>query len=151
MTRVSKAANPDIGEGTITVLVGAYDSVVQGTWSRVSSYGGPGALCLAASSTSGADGDKINLKVYLAAGTYKCYAHWATGTNRPIVELKVDTVSKGTIDCYFGSSGYIIDAYSDIVITTDGIHDISVEANGKNASSSSYLMFLGEIYLYRSS
>ena len=134
------------GEGHI--MVGLWESltVVAGDWGLdVGTYG-----FTVANSTTPADNDEITYKVYLAKGTYTVGITAPKGTNRPILDIEIDGVSKGTIDLYF----YISDPdYKDISISFDnsssGIKTLGLKVNGKNGSSSAYLIEILSVTLFR--
>lgn len=137
--------------GHIAIMPHAYHSISQGTWTLAinTSQFFNGAL----NNVSGdADGDRLNYKVYLAAGTYTFNLLTIKGNNRGIVDISLDgfSTSEGTIDLYAGSNAYNnIQRIFGIVVSSSGLYDLSLKANGKNGSSSGYVIPISSITLFR--
>lgn len=139
----------DVGEGYILFDPYLYDSIVQGAW----------ALSVSANyyhsynfqSTSTNNGDQLNYKAFLQAGTYIFDLVCTTSTDQGILEILIDGVSVGTIDTYAGVTVWIEKkSITGISVSQAGLKTISLKLNGKNALSSSYGMRISSFALRRS-
>lgn len=115
-----------------------YDSIVQGTWAYDSMAYGYGRF----RNTTGANADEVTYKEYLTAGTYKIFAVGLKASSMAIVSIKIDSVEVLRQDMYnaVNVDGFVYD--DTFVIGSSGIKTISIKADGKHASSSSYSVFL---------
>ena len=122
------------------------DVVGQGTWTITlhGSYPYNGFLI----NTS--NGDNITLNFYAPAGTYELNFNNPLGSNRGIVDIDIDAVEKGSFDGYAAANNFInISQLTGIVIGTSGAHTLKFRIDGKNGSSTAYLILLSGIHLLR--
>jgi hypothetical protein len=136
-----------VGEGHITIFPWNYSDIIQGIWAWISSsvqyfYG-------TLRTSSHANGDQINYKVYLDAGTYTITVLGIKDGNTGIMDVLIDGVSKGTVDTYGAGTNNSLFPVSGIVVTTPGIVTLSLKTTGKNASSGGYYMYYSSISIYR--
>lgn len=150
MANASKVAGVivDPGEGLVNVLPGHTPTVNAGTWALLAVANAPfGAMF---QNSSAADGDEYDMEVYLAKGTYTMVVHYYTNTNAGVIDIDVEGTEKASIDMYGGSAVYrLLDTTTGIVIAASGLQTITVRADGKNGSSSSYACNAGVIILIR--
>ncbi len=138
----------DSGEGHISFLPANYDSIIQGTFGYHMSVSQN--YVTRYRNSSSADGDGLRFKMFLDIGTYTWRIHHTEGTNRGILELLIDGSSKGTIDMYRNVTAYDkLEDVTGIVVASAGLKDVDLVINGKNASSSSYIMYLTTCTLWR--
>lgn len=94
-----------------------------------------------------ADGDDFTTSFSLAAGTYTVYVLGVTFNNRAILDWEVDDVSVETGQDWY-SAGVVAGAVKTFPITvTDGYHKLEGIVNGKNASSSAFIVTLTKIWI----
>lgn len=137
----------DSGEGHISISPLSYDSIGQGTWAiGISSNQ---VLNYIFSNTSGVDGDNLSYKVYLAAGTYTLQLYTASHTDRGIADFDIDGVEVASFDLYVGVGWNTVKTQTSIAVATSGLKTLRVRADGKNESSSSYVIPLTSIALWR--
>jgi len=137
-----------IGEGHITIFPWNYSDITQGTWAWSSSSGQYfyGDI---SNGGSHANGDRLNYKVYLDAGTYTFTVLGCKDGDTGILDFLIDEVSKGTADTYGATANNSLFTVSGVVIATPGIKTLSLKVSGKNASSGGYYMYLTMISIYR--
>lgn len=127
-----------------------YASIIQGTFDRISGpqfyqekyLGNQDAL----------DGDQVDYRVFMAAGTYMATVIHAKTYLMGIMKMLVDDVEEASIDCYVDSDNTEFIAYTtvyDIVIPTTGIKTISFKADGKNPASGGYYIILSALFFDR--
>lgn len=136
--------------GHINIIPTAYSSITQGTW--VTSISSTQFLNGSFLNSSSANGDRINYKVYLAAGTYTFNLFCITSANAGIIDVSLDgySSSEGTIDLYSGSTvKNVTKTIPGITVSESGLVDLSIKLNGKNGSSSNYIASLSNITLFR--
>lgn len=86
-----------------------------------------------------ADGDSISWYVNLAAGTYSYTMLVETAPSFGIVDCSLDASVFLSADFYSaGGAKNVNKSASGIVVAADGNYTLKLQANGKNASSSSY-------------
>ncbi len=135
------------GEGHITFFPFNNHSVVGGTWefnmttSQLMNY--------RYLNTPPVDGDELNFKVFLSAGTYTFKLVGVRDTNKGILELTFDGIPKGTIDLYGTFSWNYQATITGATVSTSGVKDVNLRLNGKNASSSNYSTHLTSLALWR--
>jgi len=137
-----------VGEGHITILPFSYDSIGQGTWAFTSHaglfFGGSIA------NTSSTDGDNLSYKVYLDVGTYALLLFTRTHPGGPIVDFDIDAVEVASFDDYSNPGvNNVIFTQTGIIISTPGLKTLKARVDGKNASSSAYLLYLTYMALWR--
>jgi dihydroxyacid dehydratase/phosphogluconate dehydratase len=100
--------------------------------------------------SSTADQDAVSYKVYMLAGTYTCKFLGTTNTNQSILKIKIDGSTVVTEDMYDSVlTRNVVKTTTGIVVTAEGVKTIQVIADGKNASSSDFIVNLQEIVFYR--
>ncbi len=138
------------GEGHIILIPAFYNSIEQGTWATGGLDTGYYPTNGAFYNSSSANGDQLTLKAYLAAGTYSMRHYYYKGPDAAIVSLTIDAVEVLSLDCYAaGASKANISTTTGIVIASSGLKAFAIKANGKNASSASYIMQINAIALWR--
>ncbi len=146
--REQASGGGDAGEGHITISPYLYDSVVQGTW--IIAVNTSQCMNYQFYNSSGGDGDGLTHKVFLTAGTYTFGYLGSRSTNRGILDLTIDGSSAGTIDTYDAGGGYNYeDTITGISVATSGVKDVVIKVNGKNASSSGYVLVVTSSALWR--
>lgn len=138
----------ELGEGHISIIPWAYGAVTQGTWvlARVTLQVINGWF----TNSSNAINDQIDYYAYLAVGTYTLVLLHATSSDGGIITILLDTVSKGTIDCYSASVTYnLVNSTISFAVTTPGLKTLSFNMATKNVSSSGYKTWLSTISLFR--
>jgi hypothetical protein len=140
----------DKGCGHIIISLFKPSAVIQGTWdnsiqtSTINGY-------YIRNETSHADGDEINYKVYLAAGTYVLLVLYRKSNDAGILDVKLDTVDiLSALDTYdAGTTFNNISETTGITVSTAGIKTLQLVVDGKNGSSSNYKLHIQEVVLYR--
>ena len=138
----------DIGEGHINIFPIMYSSITQGTW--VLSTQTNLFTNTRIQNNAEAINDRINYKVFLAAGTYTFTLIGSKGNDRGILDLLLDSVSKGTIDLY--NSVDVLNfqgSITGIVIPADALIEVGIKVPSKNASSSNYKITLCMLTFFR--
>lgn len=141
-----------IQEDTEMILIHPwfYDAIVAGIWANTSSA--LSVYQMVFYNSSSADGDAVDYKAYLPAGTYKMVVLGWKDVNRGILKVKIDGVVVLTFDQYAAaSSENERSVATEITIATEGIKTIQVLVDGKNPSSSAYLIAWQGIALWRTS
>lgn len=138
-----------IGESVyLNALTRPVDTTIQGTWSITNPTDMPYRYFL--TNSTNANGDGIGFNVYLYAGTYKVNWNAVKNTDRPKVDVKIDTTLISNVDLYAGSLNVTnIQTVTGIVIASDGLYSLRFVANTKNASSSGYTHSYSGIELIR--
>ena len=95
------------------------------------------------------DGDWVEWDVLVDSGTYTVTMVYGSAPNRGIHDVKVDGTSLGTVDGYTaGTIRNNVASFTGVALAA-GHHTIRVAINGKNASSSDYLLDVQVITLTR--
>jgi len=102
------------------------------------------------SAAQAADGDYFTSKVPLVKGTYNFLINYVEAANRGKVNFYFDGVNYGAIkDLYAAATSYtkewLVEA---ITAAYDGIHEIKFVVNGKNASSTDYIVAAADFIMY---
>ncbi len=145
---------PDIttiaGEGHISILPTSHDSVIQGTWGISISLSQTNYIYRYSNSSTHDVEDGLRYKVYMSAGTYSWKIIHTGFTDRGILGLSIDGVSKATMDLYTPVVEWddIINV-SGINVRTTGLKNVDIMVNSKNASSSNHYAFITTMVLYR--
>jgi len=138
----------DAGEGHITIMPYAYQSIGQGTWAFGSSASQ--ALYFFYYNGLGVNGDNISYNVYLAAGTYTLRLLILTSTNSGILDVDIDSTEVASFDQYSSPSVYnVLNSQTGIVIASAGLKTLRLRVDGKNASSSGWVVRVTTISLWR--
>ncbi len=116
-----------------------YDTITQGTFiSKVDTVYYRDMLFYNASP---ADGDQVNYKALMKAGTYSFKLIHTKNSTFGIWKMLIDDVEKAIIDGYNSSVQYnSINITNNIVVSTTGFKTISMKVDGKNESSSNYYL-----------
>lgn len=137
----------DAGNSQAIILPSDYTTIGQGTWvvfvSTTKFLNG----CFL---SGGTNGDNVNFKVYLMAGTYTLNYFCFTNANVCISTVAIDGVDKASFDLYsVGAVDNVIKTQAGITVSTSGIKTINVRANSKNVSSSGYQNNFAYMTFYR--
>ena len=138
---------PPVG-GNITILLWNYNNITQGTWIFAidPDYIFNGVFY----NSTGADGDEINFRAVLAAGTYSLAIICKVGGGHGIAAIDVDADQVANLDMY--NAGILFNVRLSavgIVIATTGIKDIAIRVNGKNPAASGYSAGIASLALWR--
>jgi len=139
------------GDGDACVRLYSYDdgeTSKVGTWGYVATTTAPLYGSQLWGNTSAAVNDAMLWTRFLQAGTYTVQIRGVANTDKPIVTVKIDGSSVGTVDYYAGLS-YLRASLTGIVLASSGSHTIEVVIASKNASSSAYAMAFSDILVYR--
>lgn len=139
------------GEGHITILPWFYNSITSGTWTLFSTGSGVTNQILGDWSLRATDNlSQVDYKVYLAPGTYTFSLITVKNVDRGIIDVLIDGASVGTMDGYSATLTYNAKlSVTGIAISTGGLKTLSIKVNGKNASSTNYLVDLFCLALWR--
>lgn len=100
--------------------------------------------------STGAQNASISFDITLARGTWLVELLHNKGTDVGTYSVQIDSVEKGTIDGYNGSTTYNNrNSVTGISISTPGKHRLTLQMSTKNASSSSYYGRIQHIQLRR--
>jgi len=138
----------DAGAGTTLLFPLFYDSLTQGTWL----FTADAARYLNYNCYNGEnnDGDQINWKTYLNAGTYTLKFLYSKSAASGIVDLYIDAAEVASFDAYNGITvKNLIGTQAGIVVAASGIKDIKLIIDGKNGASSNYYINFVLIGFYR--
>lgn len=91
------------------------------------------------------NGDFFTCRFQIAAGKYVLNVNVSKTTNRGKVDVYIDNVkvNSTTLDLYADILAQANWQVTNIVIAKSGIHEIKFVVNGKNASSTDYIMAMG--------
>ncbi len=129
-------------------------------WSSVDGSGGmtytrtqhsgflSGGIAGQANLADGDDGDYMEWNVLVAAGTYTLTFFYYSDSQRCKSTWSIDGVDVGTVDLYGAPTFNVVGSISGIAIGA-GNHTLRARANGKNASSTDYLLGVTSITLTR--
>ncbi len=126
------------GEGHIMIFPANYSAIIQGAWAYVI------LNTLVNNSTfdnnaSRAQNDRIDFKVFLAAGTYSIRTVSNKGTDEGIYTFLVDGSAFATIDGYNAANGVNnINTATGCTVATSGLKTLSLIVATKNGSSTAY-------------
>lgn len=99
--------------------------------------------------SSFANGDYLEIKVWIPAGTWDLECVHYAGTDAAIKDFLLDGVSVGTIDGYGSTVVNKFSTITGISVATTKTYTLRVAINGKNASASAYSAQLYWIQLRR--
>ena len=100
--------------------------------------------------TPGADGDRINWKATLQAGTYSTMMISISGSGSGIINVVADGTTLGSFDTYSASDVYNARyTNTNVSIATSGPKTISTVVNGKNGSSSGFRTLVSWIAIWK--
>lgn len=146
--QITTSGGGDPGEGHINMLPFNYSAIGQGTWVNqvnTSSY-----MNGWFANTSNSDGDNVEYKTYLAAGTYSLRILSLKAPGSPVLDVDIDGVEVASFDLYASSNQYNqLNDQTGITVATSGIKTIKLRADGKNGSSSGYAAYIQCIALWR--
>jgi len=124
-----------------------YTTITQGTWAA-----GSNAARIYTdwrNAGSSADGDGMTYTCWIAEGTYTLIVTHDTQPDAGIIEI-AGAASYGTIDAYTG--GQVLNVRTEITginVTSSGEQTITIDINGKNASSADFFMYLQSVTFIR--
>jgi hypothetical protein len=123
--------------------------IVAGSFTNLTNlYGSIWYSTYISNETTAADGDAMEKKLYLAAGTYDFALFFRRGSSSPIVDFYMDGVAFATGKDLYG--GAVNASHTGtVVIAAGGLHTIKIVANGKNASSTGYRWIISYITLVK--
>lgn len=118
----------------------AFISVIAGTWVYQGANTGTGNGGGFSVQSNGAQNEEVTYKIFLNAGTYRCFVLADKDVNRGIYTITLNGSSIGTGDGYNGSriSDAKIDINAALVIATSAVYTMNVKMATKNASSAGY-------------
>lgn len=123
-----------------------------GTWTG-SGTDGNGFAGNTLTNTSNANGDYVTKQFTVpASGTWKCRVVANATNGSGILDVLLNTVSKGTHDFYDASAGVYNQWSAEITLgalTANTVYTLDLKVNGKNASSSGYRLYLHQVEFYR--
>lgn len=92
--------------------------------------------------SAGTQNSELAADVWLDTGTYKFALVYVKDSNAGIIDVQLDTVSKGTIDGYAAATAY--NTYSELtgIAVTSGLKVFRTICSTKNASSTGYSQYL---------
>lgn len=135
-----------VGEGHITIMPYAYNSVT-GTWTSVVSS--LHAMGFYTRNTPAAT-DNITYKVYLSAGTYSLRMVAEKSDNFGKSKISIGGTQVAQFDWYDAATSYgNVQTETGIVITIGSLKDLLIETDEKNAASSNYACWMNCISLWR--
>ena len=143
---IGTATNPEEQECVSPILIipsiNCAATALVGTWYRNTStnsnflYGIQPWL-----SSTVADGDSWSVNFIAAAGTYTAIQYHQVQNNAGIIDWYIDDVYKFSLDMYAAATARIFTTQTNITITNPNrIHTLRAVCNGKNASSSAYVI-----------
>ena len=101
------------------------------------------------STAQGADGDYYTMKVPLVKGTYNFLMNYVRNTTNGKADFYFDGVNYGAIKDFYGALSYVQEwLVEEITAAYDGIHEIKFVVNGKNGSSSDYVIIAADFIMY---
>lgn len=102
-----------------------------------------------ASAADADDGDSMTWEVLLDSGTWAIDLIYARTNNLGKVDVILGGVTTGNIDQYGAYTENVVSTITGITVATAGHYDLTLQVNGKNASSSDYVMTANLITLRR--
>lgn len=97
-----------------------------------------------------ADGDEYYFYPLLEAGTYEILIVGTKYTYYGISDLYVNGIEEGSFDWYASSQANNVEFLTTgITISTSGRQEIKIKVDGKNASSSDYVLGIGMVFIRR--
>lgn len=136
------------GEGHLTILPYAFDSIGQGTWLPwLSAFQ---VMQGGIRNSTRADGDNLSYQVYLSAGTYTLILFTYHGTSFGIMDIDIDGNEVASFDLYKAIPQYNHrHIQAGIVIPASGLYALRCRADGKNPASTFFYIPIGHISLWR--
>lgn len=100
--------------------------------------------------SSNADGNYIEFKAYLAAGTYTMKMFCLTSQNNGKIDFVSSAFTTFTIDQYSAGLTYnVVRTQTGITVATSGLYTIKLLLNGKTGSPGGYYCYFSQIDFYR--
>lgn len=103
--------------------------------------------------SAAANNDEFTQTFFIGAGTYTFKCLGRTALSHGKIDWSIDsgaTIITTGQDWYSASTTYnVVKSVANVVITTSGLHTLKGKINGKNASSSDYLMMLTKMWFYQ--
>lgn len=140
------------GTGHISIIPHNYNSIGQGNWG-LSASSAVWSYFYWHNSITGtqANGDNISYKVYLQKGTYTIRLLAVQAANKGIIDVDIDSTEVASFDMY--KSGVAVPntmfTQTGIIISTSGLKTLKLRIDGRNASSSDYVLLLSSISIWR--
>lgn len=123
------------------------DSTEQGTWSVQEDETNINNFFF--TNTTAANADAVSFKVGLVAGTYSLIVIYAKSTDTAIIQVNLNGVQIASIDSYNGSTTRENVSRTNSISVSNGLVNLQIKANGKNASSSSYKVLIQGIAIVK--
>ena len=124
----------------------AEPAVVSATWGRANFSQVYGVTGYSSSSID----QYAEWQLPMTAGTWRLDGFVLQTTDSGIITASVDGVDlAGTVDLYASSTGLRLIAWTGIVVSTTGTHNLRLRSNSKNASSSGYRLYVRDFTLSR--
>ena len=137
-----------MGQGMVFIPLYAYSASGQGNWSF--SAHGTALYQMSMNNSGGADGDNISYSIYFSQGTYTISLLHAVDTNYGIVDFYINGSEVASHDLYLNGGGLNVTTnLTGITVANNGLYEFKVMVDGKNASSSGYVVAFMAISLYR--
>jgi hypothetical protein len=136
----------------ISMLTKVPDAIGQGTWDIVIQSGAYGQIYHASfrNALAASSGDNFTVNFSVPAGTYRIDFNAVKGANMGILDVFVDAVKVlDAYDLYTATPTVLNIASITGVSLTAGSHALKFAINGKNASSSSYVINMSAIQISR--
>ncbi len=95
------------------------------------------------------DGDQVNYRVFMVAGTYTVSVIHAKTFRMGILKVLIDNVEATSIDCYVDADHTVFIERSstyDVVVPTTGFKVVSFKVDGKNLLSSDYFINVSALF-----
>jgi hypothetical protein len=98
--------------------------------------------------SSGSNGDSYAFSFSIRSGTYLLKCLGVTSTDSGLLDIYFDNTKVDTIDFYSGSTVFnVIKTSTSLVVSTSGRYKLTLTINGKNASSSSFIIRMNKLWL----
>lgn len=132
----------------IAIDTWGYSSVTQGSFARVLDDQWYQGKYL--ESVGPLDGDQVNYRVFMVAGTYTITVIHAKSFLMGIMKVLIDGSEEVSADCYVDVNSTEFDAETTtygVVVPTTGFKVISFKVDGKNPLSSNYYINVSALFL----
>lgn len=128
----------NMGQGNITLMPFAPTAIIQGVWALIinANQFHNGWI----SNTSNANGDELNFRVFMSAGTYDVKLFALRALSQAICEIRIDGNFVAQWDKY-GALAYNITYSAVYVNPTSGLKTLRIFVNGRNPLATGW--FLG--------
>lgn len=123
------------------------DSTEQGTWGVQEDESNINNFFF--TNTTAANADAVSFKVGLVAGTYSLIVIYAKSTDTAIIQVNLNGAQIASIDAYNAVTTRENISRTNSISVSSGLVNLQIKANGKNASSSSYKVFIQGIAIVK--